>query len=58
MNTEIFNIEIKINSEKILVSLKWLRGASRYNNGGTVYKDKYRLRIIFGRIKDALYPKH
>jgi len=52
MNTNTQNIEIIINNERLLVSLKWLRGASRYNNGGTVHKNKYRLRVVFGRIKD------
>ena len=35
--------------ETTFVSLKWLRGASRYNNGATRYDRKYRIRVIMGR---------
>lgn len=38
-----------VNGESFYVSLKWLRGASRWNNGGTVYKDS--IRLIIGRLK-------
>lgn len=55
MNTRITNIEIEINGEAVVVSLKWLRGASRYNNGGnkngTLLNDKYPLRVMFGTLK-------
>ena len=33
------------------VTLKWYRGASRYNNGATLYGKKYILRFILGRLK-------
>jgi len=52
MKVHALNIAIQINNEKKLVSLSWFRGASRYNNGGTVHNGKYRLRLVFGRIKD------
>ena len=42
---------IYLNDENILVSLKWLRGASRYNNGATIYGRKYLLRLLLGRVK-------
>jgi hypothetical protein len=55
MDTKTKNIEIQVKEETVLVSLKWMRGASRYNNGGNhggrLLKDKYPLRLIFGRLK-------
>jgi hypothetical protein len=33
-------------------SLKWFRGASRYNNGATKYGKKYNLRFIMHRVVD------
>lgn len=55
MNVNIKNIEALINDEIHLVNLRWLRGASRYNNGGNnngkITKDKYPLRLILGRLK-------
>jgi hypothetical protein len=38
--------------ETTYVSLKWLRGASRYNNGATRFNDKYRIRLIMGWAAD------
>jgi len=56
LNIKIENIEVVVKGGPILVNLKWLRGASRYNNGGNhngrLLKDKYPLRIITGRLKD------
>lgn len=56
MNVKVENIKVEINGKSFLASLKWFRGASRYNNGGNyngrLLKDKYPLRIIFGRLKD------
>lgn len=34
--------------KKIFVSLKWYRGAARYNNGATIYGKKYFLRLVMG----------
>ena len=49
MNIHIANLPIAYPAgETTLVSLKWLRGASRYNNGATRYQDKYRIRLIMG----------
>jgi hypothetical protein len=31
--------------------LRWFRGASRYNNGGTIHKGMHQMRLIFGRVK-------
>jgi hypothetical protein len=46
------NITVRISGENVLVSLKWYRGANRYNNGPTRYKNKYRLRLILSRATD------
>jgi hypothetical protein len=35
------------------VNLKWFRGASRYNNGATLYGKKYLLRLILSRLKEG-----
>ncbi|BAV07482.1 hypothetical protein FLA_3508 [Filimonas lacunae] len=43
--------------EEVMVSLKWMRGASRYNNGATRYGRKYHLRLVLGREKERLYFK-
>ncbi len=43
-----------LNDEAIHVSLKWYRGASRYNNGATKYGNKYLLRLLIGRSKSTL----
>lgn len=43
--------------ETTLVSLKWLRGANRYNNGATIYGKKYLLRYLFNNIKILRYKK-
>jgi hypothetical protein len=45
------NIKVAINDEDSMVSLKWLRGASRYNNGSTRYGRKYYLRLVIGSAK-------
>ena len=56
MNVKTQDIKVSINDEVMVVNLKWLRGASRYNNGGNhngkLLKDKYPLRIIIGRLKE------
>lgn len=58
MNVDIQNIETNINNEIHLVSLRWMKGASRYNNGGNnngkILKDKYPLRLVLGRLKDKI----
>jgi len=40
--------------EPFLTNLRWFRGASRYNNGGTTYGRKYRFRLLIGRVKQNL----
>ena len=59
INIKIENIEVAIKGEPSLVNLKWFRGASRYNNGGNLngklLKDKYPLRIKFGRLKERTW---
>lgn len=45
------NIPVNINGEVVMVSLKWYRGANRWNNGATRYGRKYLLRLIIGRSK-------
>ena len=53
MNIHEDNIPVKyLNDEEVLVSLKWLRGASRYNNGATMYGKKYSLRLFLTRAQD------
>ena len=58
MNIKIENIEVDVNGKTCYVSLRWIRGASRYNNGGNnggrLLKDKYPLRIVVGRLKNGL----
>jgi hypothetical protein len=47
------NIRISyLNNEEKIVSLKWLRGASRYNNGATIYGKKYFFRFVMSRAKN------
>jgi hypothetical protein len=52
MNIRVQNIAINFNNNETLVSLKWLRGASRYNNGGTIHENKYVLRLIISRANE------
>ncbi len=52
------DITVLISNEKTLVNLKWYRGASRYNNGTTVYKNKYKLRLILSRAKYFASKSH
>jgi hypothetical protein len=57
MDVNIQDIEINVNGEIWMVNLRWMRGASRYNNGGRAYgwqKEKYPFRLICGRLKDKL----
>jgi hypothetical protein len=52
---EVGKTDIPILLEKnteTLVSLKWLRGANRYNNGATRYKSKYAFRRVICRAKE------
>ena len=44
--------EITDASQLYQVSLKWFRGANRYNNGATKYGKKYNLRYIIHCAKD------
>jgi hypothetical protein len=34
------------------IDIKWHRGASRWNNGATVYNNKYIFRLLIGRNKE------
>jgi hypothetical protein len=52
MNIHVQNIQINLNNNDTLVSLKWLRGASRYNNGGTIHENKYVFRLIISRVNE------
>jgi hypothetical protein len=38
----------------VQVDLKWYRGASRYNNGATLYRRKYIFRFLISRRKNAI----
>ncbi|MDB5206744.1 MAG: hypothetical protein JWR72_1819 [Flavisolibacter sp.] len=38
-----------------LISLKWYRGANRYNNGATRYGRKYEFRYIISSVKQKPY---
>jgi hypothetical protein len=52
MDVNIANIPVSLgNGENVYVSLRWFRGASRYNNGGTIHKGMHQMRLIFGRVK-------
>jgi hypothetical protein len=46
------DIKVRILENEYLVSLKWYRAASRYNNGATRFGNKYRMRLILARAKD------
>jgi hypothetical protein len=52
------DIAISISEEIALVNLKWYRGASRYNNGATRYKNKYKLRLILNKAKNIASNSH
>jgi hypothetical protein len=53
MNVNLTNILVSLgDGEKTYVSLRWFRGASRYNNGGTNHQGKHKLRLLLGRIKE------
>jgi hypothetical protein len=39
------------------INLKWVRGASRYNNGATIYGKKYLFRYILSSLKETLKNK-
>jgi hypothetical protein len=39
------------------INLKWVRGASRYNNGATIYGKKYWFRYILSGLKETLKKK-
>jgi len=52
MNINKRDIEIKYGDVPMMDSLKWFRGASRYNNGATKYGKKYNLRFIMHRVVD------
>jgi hypothetical protein len=52
MNVNIANIPVSFgNGENTYVTLRWFRGASRYNNGGTNHKGRYLMRLVLGRVK-------
>jgi hypothetical protein len=39
------------------IDLKWYRAASRYNNGATLYGNKYKLRYLLGYAKQNPYTE-
>ena len=39
------------------INLKWMRGASRYNNGATIYGKKYLFRYLLSSLKETLKKK-
>jgi hypothetical protein len=39
------------------INFKWMRGASRYNNGATIYGKKYLLRYLLSGLKETLKKK-
>lgn len=41
--------------KKIFVSLKWYRGANRYNNGATIYGKKYFIRLVMNWAQNRKY---
>lgn len=52
MDVKRTNISIALEQgDRTLVSLKWLRGANRYNNGSTLYSGKYQFRYLIGSAK-------
>ena len=52
------NMKISVGNEDFLVSLKWLRGSGRYNNGATRFKNKYLMRMVMSRAKDSTAKIH
>jgi hypothetical protein len=52
------DIIVRIKEEDTLVSLKWYRGASRYNNGAKKYKNKYKMRLILNKAKNIASNSH
>jgi hypothetical protein len=53
MNVNNANIPVSLGDGKeTYVNLRWFRGASRYNNGGTNHNGNHRMRLLFGRIKE------
>jgi len=52
MNVRKADMPILLESKtETMVSLKWFRGANRYNNGATRYKGMYAFRLAIGRAK-------
>jgi hypothetical protein len=39
------------------ISLKWIRGASRYNHGATIYGKKYLFRYLLNSLKETIKKK-
>jgi hypothetical protein len=39
------------------IDLKWCRGAGRYNNGATLYGDKYKMRYLIAYNKENPYTE-
>jgi hypothetical protein len=52
------DIELQIFEDNYMVNLKWYRGASRYNNGATLFGNKYRMRFIIARAKELAIKGH
>lgn len=51
------DIKITWIGKSVMVNLKWLRGAGRYNNGGTVHHNVKRIRLICNNLKDIKMKK-
>lgn len=52
MDINLEYIKVITGEGEVLVSLKWYRGASRYNNGCTRYGKKYYLRLVMQWAKE------
>jgi hypothetical protein len=53
MDTNKADIKVRIIEDECLISLRWYRGASRYNNGATRFGNKYIMRFIIARAKES-----
>ncbi len=52
MNINKLTIPVTLSGNDFEVSVKWFRGASRYNNGATKYGKKYNLRYFLHNASD------
>lgn len=47
-----------LNMKRYSNTIRWLRGASRYNNGATRYGKKYQIRLVMGWANDMHKDNH